>query len=583
MFDLILEYQYPRITYYLDKLRRALAPEATTTPKTQEKRLEVALTEEWLQKLSIDHTRSWIDDNANEFQFSHVSDGEADEISRAALSAQSLEKVDEEVDKIFKLVDQICSLGEDEGGSLTREILNKLLPSLYSVWRSPRYQASIKARLHARFQHVSNTERRKNEVITALKFLCRVYYSVDVFLQAAQSVPIFKSVECIPVPPQTRTLFKALSSTVRAQLSPLDVARSLGLYVRGTRWLHHLESKASKNRSRQMQGDKRHVHAEIQLLCYQMRYFKTEYQKGCVSPYIGCSKLCCLLCWLLLRVHGGYHVRGTHETIMHRWEMSCEDGEIFKGNHIRLKFGLEKSDEMPPKRGKCAKRCRRCHRPSSLRCSSCRSSYCSVACQRKHWSQHVFVCRVAKRPNDVDYLKIFLSQWCHAIGDQRKRAQVLSELYSDDDLCKTFGFNNCAERDDVTKLLCFYTHMISKLGTNGLQVGLDGGNIGDYMGAVAEIIQYEGKETYRDCPCFAWFLHRQSFADCVIPDWAGDFAYQAGAFRRLEHALSIEDRDDDAQPFTKSEKELLHLYSILFREFNNIPDPLSSTWLEFGF
>ncbi|KAG4415746.1 hypothetical protein IFR04_011110 [Cadophora malorum] len=220
-------------------------------------------------------------------------------------------------------------------------------------------------------------------------------------------------------------------------------------------------------------------------------------------------------------------------------EMSCEDGEIFKGNHIRLKFGLEKSDEMPPKR--------------------------------------------AKRPNDVDYLKIFLSQWYHAIGDQRKRAQVLSELYSDDDLCKTFGFNNCAERDDVTKLLCFDTHMISKLGTNGLQVGLDGGNLGDYMGAVAEIIQYEGKETYRDCPCFAWFLHRQSFADCVIPNWAGDFAYQAGAFRRLEHALSIEDRDDDAQPFTKSEKELLHLYSILFRDFNNIPDPLSSTWLEFGF
>lgn len=169
------------------------------------------------------------------------------------------------------------------------------------------------------------------------------------------------------------------------------------------------------------------------------------------------------------------------------------------------------------------------------------------------------------------------------MGDQRKRAQVLSELYSDDDLCKSFGFNNCAERDDVTKLLCFYTHMISKLGTNGLQVGLDGGNLGDYMGAVAEIIQYEGKETYRDCPCFAWFLHRQSFADCVIPNWAGDFAYQAGAFRRLEHALSIEDRDDDAQPFTNLEKELLHLYSILFRDFNSIPDHLSSTWLEFGF
>lgn len=238
---------------------------------------------------------------------------------------------------------------------------------------------------------------------------------------------------------------------------------------------------------------------------------------------------------------------------------------------------------MPPKQGKFARTCRHCHRPSSLRCSLCRSNYCSRACQKKHWSRHVFVCRLTKRPNDVDYLRIFIRKWSHATGDEWRQAQTLSELYSDDDLCKTFGFNNCAERDDVAKLLCFYTHMTSKLGTNGVQVGLDEGNLGDYMAVVAELIQYEGKETYHDCPCFTWFLHRRSFVDCVIPNWAGDFAYQAAALRRLEHALSIEERDDDVHPLSISEREVLTLYSILFRDFNNIPGPLTSKWLKFGF
>lgn len=264
-------------------------------------------------------------------------------------------------------------------------------------------------------------------------------------------------------------------------------------------------------------------------------------------------------------------------------EMSCEEAEIYKENHIRVKFGLERTDEMPPKQGKFAKTCRRCHRPSSLRCSSCRSNYCSRACQKKHWSRHVFVCRLTKRPNHVDYLRIFIRKWSHATGDEWRQAQTLSELYSDDDLCKTFGFNNCAERYDVAKLLCFYTHMTSKLSTNGVQVGVDEGNLGDYMAVVAELIQYEGKETYHDCPCFTWFLHRRSFIDCVIPNWAGDFAYQAAALRRLEHALSIEERDDDVHPLSISEREVLTLYSILFRDFNNIPGPLTSKWLKFGF
>ena len=319
MLDMILKYQRPRITYYLNKLRKALRFEEPTTCTTQDKRPR--LSDEWLQRLPALHTRSWIDDNENEFQFSGASLGEAENISTAALSAQSLKNINDEVDSIFQLVDQVSSLGENEDDHLSQEILKQLLPSLFSVWRSLRFQASIKARLHARFQDSQNSEKRQHEAVTALKFLCRVYYSVDVFIQAAQSMPIFKSVECIPIPLQPAIPTKATSNYVRAQATTLEIAKSLGLYVRGVGWLHHLENKAIKNSFRKLRGEKCHVHAEIQLLSHQTQFFKSRHEDGCVHPYIGCSKLCCLLCWLLLRVHGAYHVRGSHETIMHRWEL----------------------------------------------------------------------------------------------------------------------------------------------------------------------------------------------------------------------------------------------------------------------
>lgn len=279
------------------------------------------LSNEWLQRLPVLHTRSWIDDNENEFQFSGASLDEAENISRAALSAQSLKNISEEVDSIFKLIDQVSSLDENEDYHMSRAILKQLLPSLFSVWRSPRFQASIKARLRARFQDSQRSEKRQHEAVTALKFLCRVYLSVDVFIQAAQSMPIFKSVECVPVPLQPAIPTKATSNPILAQATPLEIAQSLGLYVRGFGWLHHLESKAIKNSFRKLRGEKRHVHAEIQLISYRIQFFKSRHEDERVHPYIGCSKLCCLLCWLLLRVHGAFSVRGTHETIMHRWEI----------------------------------------------------------------------------------------------------------------------------------------------------------------------------------------------------------------------------------------------------------------------
>jgi hypothetical protein len=316
MLDLILKYQQPRITYYVNKLRNAFKFADATTCATQDQRPR--LSEEWVQKLPALHTRSWIDDNENEFQFSGEFLNEADNISRAALSAQSLKEINRETDIVFELLDQI-SLDESEDGRAS--LLKQLLPSLFSIWRSPRFQASIKSRLCTRFQNFPNSEKRQNEAFTALKFLCRVYYSFDTFIQAAESIIIFKSVEIIAVPLRSATPKKAAHKLVREEATPLEIANNLGLYVRGVGWLQHLESRATKNKFRKFRGERHHVHAEIQLLSYQSQFFNPRQENEHVHHYIGCSKLCCLLCWLLLRAHGAFQVRGTHETIMHRWEI----------------------------------------------------------------------------------------------------------------------------------------------------------------------------------------------------------------------------------------------------------------------
>lgn len=221
-------------------------------------------------------------------------------------------------------------------------------------------------------------------------------------------------------------------------------------------------------------------------------------------------------------------------------DMTCQEAEIYKENHIRGKFGLEKTGQMPPKRsGGEENTCRRCSSPSNLRCSACRTNYCSRSCQKKDWRRHIFTCTIKNRPNDVDYLKIIMAQWSRSTKNELRQAQILLDLYSDNDLCKTFGFNNCFNSGEVANLLCFYSHMTSKLSTNGVQVGVNGENLGDYMEVFADLTQRDRKDGYCDCPCFAWFLDRRS-TSFEVPNREASYAYQILGLRRAEHVLSLE-------------------------------------------
>lgn len=103
----------------------------------------------------------------------------------------------------------------------------------------------------------------------------------------------------------------------------------------------------------------------------------------------------------------------------------------------------------------------------------------------------------------VDHLKPYVTQWCGAESNETKHEQILLELYSDNDLCKIFGFNFCADRIDVANLMCFYRHMLKKFGLRGQQQVLgDGRNLGNIMAIFAELSMDSGSEDiYRDCEC----------------------------------------------------------------------------------
>jgi len=104
-------------------------------------------------------------------------------------------------------------------------------------------------------------------------------------------------------------------------------------------------------------------------------------------------------------------------------------------NHIRRYVGLEKRDEMPPTSMVAYRKCRRCRKPSKLRCALYRVNYCSIKCQRMHWNKHIFVSCQGERLQNVGYLKIMLRRWAQAAKDETLRDKVLLDFYADDDLC----------------------------------------------------------------------------------------------------------------------------------------------------
>ena len=329
MFDLVLEHQRPRVNYYIQKLRdvfQVRRPQRCALGNNASPGATI-LTEASVRQLPPAGLRTWVDDRGNTFKF-HPSGSYGLELagSEVAITADSLNNVVSEVDSIFQALDDLCGSYTQDPPTPARELtkqqetslLKDLITTTWTLWRGVRHQSYIKTRLRQRFEPVQEGDKRYDRAVSTLKFLCRIRQSVFIFMEAAATIAAFRSIECVPIL-VPRVLRHPEPDPTRKSSLPQIITGHLGLTLNESSWARHFQQDSTKRNFRRFWKEKRHVHAEIQMLYAHATLALTQAEGWVPHAYIGCSRRCCMLCYCLILSYGGFQVRGSHETVMHRW------------------------------------------------------------------------------------------------------------------------------------------------------------------------------------------------------------------------------------------------------------------------
>lgn len=310
MFELVFTHQWPRITTYFAWLKHAFQSRSPTAQHLYlNKRTHL---ETYIKFQPIARARTW-DNEGDEFIIPINASAQENNLSAAAMAGGSVKGVDDDISELFDKLHKICSGVCQE----TQEaLLKSLMPDFFDIWMGVRTQSAMKSFLH---QYFGDNRKRKKETERALLSLVKIYCGVRTFIEAAERLKIFKCIQCVPIPLNDRHRYSEYTS--HRQTKPIEVVKLLGITVQRLDWVQYLNRKAPEFANIRMEKrQKRVLHAEIQALHY-YEFLLSPDERQRTLPYIGCSKRCCLLCYLFVGLHGGFNVRGTHETIIHRWEL----------------------------------------------------------------------------------------------------------------------------------------------------------------------------------------------------------------------------------------------------------------------
>lgn len=272
-------------------------------------------------------------------------------------------------------------------------------------------------------------------------------------------------------------------------------------------------------------------------------------------------------------------------------EMFIEDAEVTKINHDRKIATLEPIDEMPV-RSECVGRgnCRRCTDEAVYRCSLCRTFYCSKACQQRDWKTHVFVCRVANRPNNVDFLNCTIRRIKREMtsGDAGRIYNGILYLLADDHICNTFGFKNCVTDLELTDLVCLYSTVLSttRPANQTLQRKLELGILGEFLESFCQMERRVAEMPGRnECPCVTWFLARRTSEDAFLIPSIEEQPYGTCVTAALDamQSLQLTERFEHGPMLNKSRSDVYNLFVAIQPYTMRLPDVRSSLWTKFGF
>lgn len=309
MFDLVFEHQQPRIMTYLTWLRRAFQLPKSTT-RTSETRADAFTA--GLRSQPVLRTRTWVDHTGQQLKIPMTHTAQAIQASDWTLTNNSVKIAENDASDLFATIEKLCQV---DSADSERELLKLLMTDTFRKWRTLRSQSAVKSYLHRRFAH---WQKERKDVEKALLFLSRVYSCPHTFVEAAKRISSFRSVDCVPIFHRSS---KSQHPRRGVPKSPLDIVQQLGLSVTQPAWLKYLDQNSSKLATlRREKYRKPCMHAELQALCHYNLSLRHD-EKWLIHPYIGCSRRCCFLCYCYILTCGGFGVRGTHETIIHRWEM----------------------------------------------------------------------------------------------------------------------------------------------------------------------------------------------------------------------------------------------------------------------
>ncbi|ORY17504.1 hypothetical protein BCR34DRAFT_474885 [Clohesyomyces aquaticus] len=518
LLDLIVLHQKPRTQFYVQKLQIAheicqrIPIQSTHCPSP-------ILTKNELDKQPFLQFREWEDDHGYRYQFRVDQSEGACERSDEAASAASAGDMDPGMDALAADIQQLSAFATPE--EVDSSLLKRIMCSTYLVWSSVKTRASFKACLKRLF---SNGQARAIAE-KALLFLCRIHYSVEIFIETVEKVPAFRSIECVPVPDEsfTRPHFASRNTT------PLGFAKSLGIDCRRRELVDWLTLPKNSAAFDTLLGEKRHVHCEIQVLHFMDQATLSSTQRYKVHPYIGCSRLCCYLCYCFLLSYGGIRARGTHEVVMNKWEIPM-------------------------------------HRPAGRY-----SSKVDFAAQRffqflKNELQSRLNCittpsKVALRAQSSVGLSTAKSILEEEVAEMERselerRSMMMMPMVMDD----AIHIHPIPERPGFAAVM------------GGRHVGHKIVRLGEAENMYAENLRrVYGFERLGQMP-----QHRAKIRPmcrrCHLP-----------GITNASRLLALDSKPDGLRSISEAEQEVLWLYTILCRDFNCLPDACDTEWFHFGF
>lgn len=309
MLDLVYDHQQHRIKTYHGWLRGAFR--IIQPPPARRSMTRPSLTISGLKSQPVLVRRKWTDHEGFQYQLPVTSlprYGKT-EASESVLTGQSLASADFSVEKVFE---DILQLSKSEVPEKLH--VKRVMGSMFHLWREARTRSAISGYLHRYFKEASS---QRKDALKSLLCLCRIYHCVENFVEAAEMSSAFQSIECEAVACQ-----RSNAEAPGPEFStPLQVADRLGIPVHHDTWSCYLVREAPRfAKLIREKRSKQYLHAEIQALNYHDLHISTD-EKKLIHPYVGCSRRCCLLCYSLIDLRGDFRVRGTHETVIHRWNI----------------------------------------------------------------------------------------------------------------------------------------------------------------------------------------------------------------------------------------------------------------------